>query len=74
MGIRMPNMYGVETIIALSRLSNDIPVIPMSGVRRLITREFDLESAILFGVKATLAKPSSLDDFRKAITETLSGK
>ena len=55
--ILMPNMDGVELIMALSRQCNSTPVVAMSGGRRSITSAFNLESAKLMGVKVTLTKP-----------------
>lgn len=69
--ILMPNMDGVETIMELSQQGNDTPIIAISGGRRSISSEFNLESAALLGVKATLAKPFSRADLRKAIEEAL---
>lgn len=67
----MPNMDGVEIIVELSRQGSGIPVIAISGGRRSITSEFNLESAALLGVKARLAKPFARTDLRKAIDEAL---
>ena len=69
--ILMPKMDGVELITELSRQSNGTPVIAMSGGRRSITSEFNLDSARLLGVKATLAKPFSRADLRKTIEAAL---
>ena len=69
--ILMPNMDGIETILELSRLHNAVPIIAMSGGRRILTPEFNLGSAGLMGVKVTLAKPFSRADLRRAIAEAL---
>ncbi|MES2259974.1 MAG: response regulator [Pseudomonadota bacterium] len=69
--ILMPNKDGVETIMALLEQGNDTPVIAMSGGRRAITPAFNLESAALLGVKATLAKPFTRADLRKGIDEAM---
>ncbi len=69
--ILMPNMDGVETIMALSRLGDGTPVVAMSGGRRSVTTEFNLDSAALLGATATLAKPFSRTDLRKAIEKAL---
>ncbi|MFT5534839.1 MAG: CheY-like chemotaxis protein [Burkholderiaceae bacterium] len=65
--ILMPHMDGVEIILALSQRSSNIPIIAMSGGRRAISSEFNLESASLLGVKAVLAKPFSHADLRREI-------
>ncbi|MEB0133731.1 response regulator [Actimicrobium sp. CCC2.4] len=69
--ILMPHMDGVEIILALSQQSNTIPIIAMSGGRRAISSDFNLESASLLGVKAVLAKPFSHADLRRVIGEML---
>jgi CheY-like chemotaxis protein len=69
--ILMPGMDGVELIMALTRQDDATPMIAMSGGRRSITAEFNLDSAALLGVKATLAKPFSRADLRAAIEQAL---
>ena len=69
--ILMPGMDGVELIMELSRQDNATPMIAMSGGRRAITAEFNLDSAALLGVKSTLAKPFSRADLRAAIEQAL---
>jgi len=69
--ILLPKKDGIELIMALSRMGSTIPVIAISGGRRAISAEFNLDSAILMGVKATLAKPFSRTDLRSAIGRAL---
>ncbi len=69
--ILMPGMDGVETILELARRGSQIPIIAMSGGRRAITAQFNLESAALLGVAATLPKPFARADLRKAIDRAL---
>lgn len=69
--ILMPKMDGIETIIELSRLADAVPIIAMSGGRRSITSEFNLDSAGIMGVRVTLAKPFSRADLRQAIEKAL---
>lgn len=69
--ILMPNLDGAETIMQLFQMGSETPIIAMSGGRRSITAEFNLESARLLGVKAALAKPFSRADLRAAIAEAL---
>ena len=70
--ILMPNLDGVETIMQLAQQGNAVPIIAMSGGRRAISAEFNLDSARLLGVKAALTKPFSRIDLRHAIAEALS--
>ena len=69
--VLMPSLDGIELIMELSRRGNTIPIIAMSGGRRSISAEFNLESASLMGVKATLAKPFVRADLRQAIDQAL---
>jgi CheY-like chemotaxis protein len=69
--ILMPGMDGVELIMELSKQDSATPMIAMSGGRRSITAEFNLDSAVLLGVKSTLAKPFSRADLRSAIKQAL---
>lgn len=69
--ILMPNMDGIETMMQLSRQGDRTPVVAMSGGRRSVSAAFNLESAALLGVKATLAKPFSRADLRQAIEQAL---
>jgi len=69
--ILLPKMDGIEILMELSRRNSATPVIAMSGGRRSITSEFNLDSAAMLGVKATLAKPFSRAAVRKAIADAL---
>lgn len=69
--ILMPKKDGIETIMELSRRHIGIPIIAISGGRRSISAEFNLESAALMGVKATLPKPFVRADLRQAIAQAL---
>lgn len=67
--ILMPNKDGVETIMALSASGLTTPIVAMSGGRRSISVEFNLRSAEMAGVKATLAKPFTMAELRRAIEQ-----
>ncbi|MDY7579155.1 response regulator [Herbaspirillum sp. RTI4] len=69
--ILMPTIDGVEFIMQLNEQGSHIPLIAMSGGRRAISPEFNLDSASLLGVKSTLAKPFSRADLRLAIENAL---
>lgn len=70
--ILMPRKDGIETIMALAKAGSTIPIIAISGGRRTISAEFNLKSATLIGVKATLVKPFARADLRLAIARALS--
>lgn len=69
--ILMPKLDGIETIVALRKHGQVAPIIAMSGGRRSITADFNLESAELMGVSATLSKPFTRAQLRDAINQTL---
>lgn len=69
--ILMPEKDGIELIMELARAGSEIPIIAISGGRRAISLEFNLESAKLMGVRATLPKPFTREALRKAIAEAL---
>lgn len=69
--ILMPNMDGVETILALSQRGIAAPIIAMSGGRRSISAEFNLASASLMGVQAVLTKPFTRQALREAVSKGL---
>ena len=70
--ILMPNKDGMDLILELNRANSKIPVIAVSGGRRCITAEFNLDSAALLGARATLAKPFSRADLRLVLETALS--
>lgn len=69
--ILMPEKDGIELITELQDQYQSLPIIAVSGGRRTISMEFNLESARLIGVRATLAKPFSREQLRKAIEQAM---
>lgn len=69
--ILMPKLDGIEAILALRKQGQAAPIIAMSGGRRSITADFNLESAELMGVSATLSKPFTRAQLRDAINQAL---
>ena len=65
----MPNKDGVDTIMELQQLGMAIPIVAISGGRRAVSAEFNLESARRLGVRAGLVKPFSRADLRGALAE-----
>lgn len=65
--ILLPHKDGIEIIMALAQQENATPIIAISGGRRAISAEFNLESAALMGIKASLAKPFTRAELRQAI-------
>jgi CheY-like chemotaxis protein len=69
--VLMPKMDGIETIMELSRTGSVVPIIAMSGGRRVLSPEFNLASATTMGVRVTLEKPFARADLRSAIQRAL---
>lgn len=68
----MPNKDGVDTIMELQQLGVALPIVAISGGRRTVSAQFNLESARLLGVKAGLVKPFSRAALRGALAEVMS--
>lgn len=76
--IIMPNKDGFETVRELREITDDVPIIVMSGesraagddVARQVTRDA-LELAEILGATRTISKPFSQDDLLKVIRECL---
>jgi CheY-like chemotaxis protein len=65
--IIMPNKDGIQLITEIFRQHPNQPVIAISGGRRAVTAEFNLDSAGLLGAKAVLPKPFSLSQLQEAL-------
>ncbi len=72
--ILMPHMDGIALLGELRRLGSTTPVIAMSGGRRSISADFNLTSASLMGVRASLQKPFTRQDLRDAVSAVLAGR
>ncbi|MDD5227372.1 MAG: response regulator [Methylococcales bacterium] len=69
--IIMPNKDGIEVITELLCRNPNVAIIAISGGRRAITAEFNLESAEMLGVKGILSKPFTRDQLREAVQHAL---
>lgn len=70
--ILMPNKDGIETTMELKREFPGIRILAMSGGRRALSPQFNLDSAEVLGVDATLPKPFTREQLLKAVREALS--
>ena len=71
--INMPDMDGIELIMALRTSDPDLPVIAMSG-GGMIDKEVLLDTAGALGALVTLAKPFGIGELREAIDTALTGE
>ena len=70
--INMPEMDGIEVILALAERNPGLPVIAISGGGRM-PKELLLASAGVLGAVATLPKPFDLVQLRDAVDRALAG-
>ena len=68
--INMPEMDGIELILALAERFPHIPIITMSG-GGLIPKEHLLADARMLGVLRTIAKPFDLDELGELVEQVL---
>lgn len=70
--VLMPEMDGVELIIALRKEAPELPVIAVSGGGRL-PKELMLDTASALGVVYTVEKPFDLEHFLAVVDQALGG-
>jgi len=68
----MPDMEGIETIMAIRRLDPRVPVIAYSGGGRLGPEGY-LDVAMKIGASRTFTKPLVLAELLGAVRELLGG-
>ena len=71
--IMMPNMDGIELILAVKRRKLGIPILAVSVRHRPMENDL-LAAAIEFGARNTLRKPFSEEEFRAALIRLKEGK
>jgi CheY-like chemotaxis protein len=69
--ILMPGIDGARVIIELRKRRPALPVIAISGGRRLLSPQFNLETASLAGATCQLAKPFKRQDLQSALSQAL---
>lgn len=69
--ILMPGMDGTRVIVEMRQCRPDIPILAISGGRRVLSPEFNLESAALAGANAQLSKPFTRAALQAAIRQAL---
>jgi DNA-binding response OmpR family regulator len=71
--ILMPEKDGIDTILEIKRAGTETRIIAISGGRRAITPQFNLDSAALIGVHQVLAKPFTRQQILEVVDAALSG-
>lgn len=69
--VLMPGVDGARVIVELRRTHPDLPVIAISGGRRVLSPQFNLETAALAGATCQLAKPFSRHELQSAVSGAL---
>ena len=71
--VLMPGVDGSRVIVELRRTHPDLPIIAISGGRRVLSPQFNLETAALAGASCQLAKPFTRHDLQSALTRAMTG-
>lgn len=69
--IMMPEKDGIDVIVDIKRQGSDARIIAISGGRRAITPQFNLDSAALIGASQVLAKPFNRQQLLEAVEAAL---
>lgn len=69
--ILMPGIDGARVIVEMRRRSPAVPVIAISGGRRMLSPAFNLQTAMLAGATCELTKPFGQQELRAALDQTL---
>lgn len=69
--ILMPEMDGIEATMQLKREFPGIRILAMSGGRRALSPQFNLDSAMVLGVQGALAKPFTREQLLRAVRQAL---
>ena len=69
--IIMPEKDGIEVIVEVLKDNPELPIIAISGGRRAVTADFNLDSAEMLGVKGILQKPFTHEQLQELIESVL---
>jgi CheY-like chemotaxis protein len=72
--ILMPGIDGARVIAELRRRSPELPILAISGGRRVLSSEFSLLTASLAGASAQLAKPFGRHELQAAVRRALAAQ
>jgi CheY-like chemotaxis protein len=72
--VLMPGIDGARVIVELRRTHPDLPILAVSGGRRVLSPQFNLETATLAGASAQLAKPFNRQALQSAVAAAMSFK
>jgi CheY-like chemotaxis protein len=69
--VLMPGVDGARVIVELRRTHPALPIIAISGGRRVLSPQFNLETATLAGASFQLAKPFKRHELQFALAQAL---
>ncbi len=69
--VLMPGMDGARVIVELRRSHPRLPIIAISGGRRVLSPQFNLETAALAGAVCQLAKPFTRQALQAVVATAL---
>lgn len=69
--ILMPGMDGTRVIVQLRQRQARLPIIAISGGRRMLSPQFSLETAAVAGATLQLAKPFGRNELKAALDEAM---
>lgn len=72
--VLMPGLDGARVIVELRREHPQLPIVAISGGRRILSPQFNLETATLAGATVQLAKPFGRHELQQAVRTALSVK
>jgi len=67
----MPGVDGTRVIVELRRAHPALPIIAISGGRRVLSPQFNLETATIAGATVQLAKPFNRHELQSAVSQAL---
>jgi CheY-like chemotaxis protein len=70
----MPGIDGTRVIVELRKRHPSLPILAISGGRRVLSPQFNLETASLAGATARLAKPFGRAELQSSVRHLLSGE
>ncbi len=69
--VLMPGMDGARIIVELRRLQPQLPIVAISGGRRVLSSQFNLETAVLAGASSQLSKPFGRQELQGALRQAM---
>lgn len=69
----MPGIDGTRVIVELRQRSPSLPIVAISGGRRMLSPQFNLETASVAGANLSLAKPFGRRELQAAVASALVG-